>query len=76
MIKHEEKMRHQGELEQLKNQLFWLSAAAGEERMEEVFKNPLLQQQTMMRAMEIRKQLQEEEVMTANNDPGQPSSGM
>ena len=75
-LMQEEKMRHQGEMEQMKNQLFWLTAVAGEDRMAEIFQNPLLQQQTMLRAMELRKQMVEEEMQAAQNDPGMSSSGM
>ena len=73
LIMQEERQRHQLELEQMKNHMFWLSAIAGEERMEEVHNNPLLQQQTMMKAMELRRQMAEEENQAMNNDQGTSS---
>ena len=75
LLMNEEKVRHQQEMEQMKNQLFWLAAVAGDEKMEEMCNNPMLQQQTMMKALELRRQMTEEEMQAANKDPG-TSSGM
>ena len=72
-LMQEEKNRHQMEMEQMKSQMFWLSAIAGEERMEEVYNNPMLQQQTMMRAIQLRNQMLDEEMKAAQADPGTSS---
>lgn len=69
-LMQEERIRHMQELEQMKAQMFWLSAVAGEERMEQVYNNPLLQQQTMMKAIQLRNQMAEEEARAAQADPG------
>ena len=54
--------QHQWEVESLKNQLLWMSAVAGEARMEEVFKNPVLQQEMMNKAMAMKEELRNQEV--------------
>ena len=69
----EERSRHMQEVEHMKAQMLWLSAAAGEERMEEIYHSPLLQQQTMMKAIQLRNQLIEEETKAAQADPGTSS---
>jgi hypothetical protein len=38
--------------------------------MEQVYNNPLLQQQTMMKAIQLRNQMAEEEARAAQADPG------
>eukprot|EP00913_Durusdinium_trenchii_P030436 g28511.t1 len=53
--------QHALEVETLKNQLLWMSAVAGEERMEEVFKSPVLQQEMMSKAMAMKEELQSQE---------------
>ena len=73
-LMQEERSRHQQEMEYMKNQMFWLSAIAGEERMGEVYNNPMLQQETMLRAVQLRKKRMEEELAAAQNDPGASSS--
>ena len=73
-LMQEERSRHQQEMEYMKNQMFWLSAIAGEERMGEVYNNPMLQQETMLRAVQLRQKMMEEELAAAQNDPGASSS--
>eukprot|EP00913_Durusdinium_trenchii_P010338 g9694.t1 len=64
-IRHQEVMdatrsQHSLEVETLKNQLLWMSAVAGEARMEEVFKSPVLQQEMMNKAMAMKEELTSE----------------
>ncbi|CAK8987801.1 Retrovirus-related Pol polyprotein from transposon RE1 (Retro element 1) (AtRE1) [Includes: Protease RE1 [Durusdinium trenchii] len=57
----EAQARHSMELETMKNQLLWMSAVAGEERMEQVFQSPELQQAMMIKAMKMKEDLQAQE---------------
>ncbi|CAK9109699.1 DNA topoisomerase 3-alpha (DNA topoisomerase III alpha) [Durusdinium trenchii] len=66
-IRHQEVMdatrsQHSLEVETLKNQLLWMSAVAGEARMEEVFKSPVLQQEMMNKAMAMKEELTSQEL--------------
>ncbi|CAK9016966.1 unnamed protein product [Durusdinium trenchii] len=69
--------QHALEVETLKNQLLWMSAVAGEERMEEVFKSPVLQQEMMSKAMAMKEELQSQEAqaqMAMEQVQGYPGS--
>ena len=57
----EAQARHSMELDTMKNQLLWMSAVAGEERMEQVFQSPELQQAMMIKAMKMKEDLQAQE---------------
>jgi hypothetical protein len=52
-----QQMQHQSQLEQLQNQLFWLTALAGESRVEEVMKDPEKSQEVMRQAVELRQKM-------------------
>ena len=66
-VRHQEVMnaarsQYSLEVETLKNQLLWMSAVAGEARMEEVFKSPVLQQEMMSKAMAMKEELANQEL--------------
>lgn len=58
--------QHQSQLEQLQSQLFWLTALAGEARVEEVMRDPEKSQEVMRQAIELR-----DRMMTGPQTEGQ-----
>ena len=64
----EEQEKHRVEMEQVQNQMFWLSAIVGEEKMHELFSNPELQQMTMEKAMQLKEQVMNQ-MAAEENDP-------
>ena len=57
-VRHEEMManqrqQHQAQIEQLQNQLVWMTAVAGEDRVQEVMNNSDLHAESVRRAMEL-----------------------
>jgi hypothetical protein len=56
-VMESQQMQHQSQLEQLQNQLFWLTALAGESRVEEVMKDPEKSQEVMRQAVELRQKM-------------------
>ena len=75
-IMMEAQTKHAMEMETMKNQLLWMSAVAGEERMDQVFQSQELQQEMMVKAMKMKEELQAQELQaqeTMNALQGYPS---
>ncbi|CAK9017487.1 Retrovirus-related Pol polyprotein from transposon RE1 (Retro element 1) (AtRE1) [Includes: Protease RE1 [Durusdinium trenchii] len=60
-IMMEAQTKHAMEMETMKNQLLWMSAVAGEERLDQVFQSQELQQEMMVKAMKMKEELQAQE---------------
>ncbi len=52
---------YQAQMEHMHNQMLWLTAVAGEERLGEVMHNPVLQEQMSQQAQNLKKKLEEEQ---------------
>ena len=53
-VMESQQMQHMSQVEQLQNQLFWLTALAGEARVDEVMSDPQKSEEVMRQAIELR----------------------
>ena len=72
MVMESQTMQHQSQIEQLQNQLIWLTALAGESRVEEVMNDPAKGEQVMRQAVELRDKMMAQGTM---EEEGKKSQG-
>ena len=56
----EREQAHLSQVEYLQNQLMWMTTVAGEERVQQAMTDPTVHQETVARAMEMRRQLEQQ----------------
>ena len=69
-VMESQQAQYQGQLEQMQNQLIWLTALAGESRVEEVMADPAKSQEVMAQALELRQKM-----LTEANRQGAQTEG-